>query len=408
MKKMIRNNNYAAVKLSGIPYLLPYGQMTAVHARGMQVNETVLFLWDVLETEHSLEELLECCITHYEIPSGNQDEFRKDISALVNQLLSYGAFIKNRSIDFFPGTPPVSVSAVCKNPSETYENTSVSCSIAGLSMRITGPKESIPEEFRAFAKSAADTSVQKICFLTHSGTPVTNGTLIIHTPELVVKEWEDTFVLWFPLAEHMNEMRISKEGTQVSCYIVPPFTRKCREEIFHALRLSFLYFAAKHNMVALHSASILYQGKAWLFSGRSGMGKSTHTCLWKSLYEVSLLNGDLNLISLSEKDIKIHGIPWCGTSAISNTETHPLGGVILLSRSATDFIEELTPDQKALLLSQRFVSPVWTKEQFLTTLDIAGQIAARIPVCKLHCTKEPSAAVCMKEYIDSLSSEIID
>ena len=35
------------------------------------------------------------------------------------------------------------------------------------------------------------------------------------------------------------------------------------------------------GMFALHSASLLYLEKAWLFSGPSGMGKSTHTALWK-------------------------------------------------------------------------------------------------------------------------------
>ena len=39
----------------------------------------------------------------------------------------------------------------------------------------------------------------------------------------------------------------------------------------------------KFNGMMLHSSAIEYEGKAYLFSGRPGMGKSTHTRLWRQL-----------------------------------------------------------------------------------------------------------------------------
>ena len=47
------------------------------------------------------------------------------------------------------------------------------------------------------------------------------------------------------------------------------------EEIFFAIRTIFLYNASFKGMYAIHSASVLYKDKAWLFSGHSGAGKST-------------------------------------------------------------------------------------------------------------------------------------
>ena len=156
-----------------------------------------------------------------------------------------------------------------------------------------------------------------------------------------------------------------------------------------------------HGMFIIHSASLLYNDKAWLFSGPSGMGKSTHTNLWKNLYQSSLLNGDLNMITLENNVLTVHGIPWCGTSQIHTTKSYPLGGIILLKQDATDFIESLTDAQKQTSVAQRFISPTWTQEMFLKNLNFAEMLCKQVPICRLHCTKNPHAAEVMKSYIDN-------
>ena len=71
-------------------------------------------------------------------------------------------------------------------------------------------------------------------------------------------------------------------------------TEEEQDSLFLAIRPVFLFLAQKKGMFVLHSASLLYLEKAWLFSGPSGMGKSTHTALWKKLFDTPFLNGDLN------------------------------------------------------------------------------------------------------------------
>ena len=40
----------------------------------------------------------------------------------------------------------------------------------------------------------------------------------------------------------------------------------------------------KHGGIYLHSSAIELDGKAYLFSGPSGVGKSTHTRLWREVF----------------------------------------------------------------------------------------------------------------------------
>ena len=175
------------------------------------------------------------------------------------------------------------------------------------------------------------------------------------------------------------------------------------ENLFHAIRLFFLFTAQRNGLFAIHSASVLYQGKAWLFSGHSGMGKSTHTALWHELFDTPYLNGDLNLLGLKEDHIIVYGIPWCGTSGIFTAETYELGGIVLLGRDLqTDYLEELNPSEKVLRVMQRMISPAWTERQLSENLFFAGEIADRVPVLHLLCTKNASAACVMKNAIDQL------
>lgn len=101
--------------------------------------------------------------------------------------------------------------------------------------------------------------------------------------------------------------------------------------------------------------------------------------------------------------IQIRTIPWCGTSGIFTAEAYELGGIVLLGRDLqTDYLEELNPSEKVLRIMQRMISPAWTERQLSENLFFAGEIADRVPVLHLLCTKNASAACVMKNAIDQL------
>lgn len=193
------------------------------------------------------------------------------------------------------------------------------------------------------------------------------------------------------------------DGSYVQFYCTPETSDLARENIFHAVRLFFLFIAQQHGKFAIHSASILYKEKAWLFSGHSGMGKSTHTSMWHEFLQTPYLNGDLNLLGIENDRIMVYGIPWCGTSEIYTTVNYELGGIILLGRDPEkDFLKELTPSERVIRVMQRMISPSWKERCFSRNLDFAGDIAEHVPVLYLLCTKNPSAVYTIQKEIDRL------
>lgn len=377
---MRQNNGFVLKEIDNIPYLLPYGQMLADRKRGIQINDTGVWIWKLLEQEHTLDEVLTLSAEYYEIPSEDLDSFYEDIHCFIKLLLAYGILMEESS-------------------GYQHKNT-MTLSIGGLRILLNGPREAFPTEFYPFAVSSCDRIHQRVTF--HPGFPKIreNGNLLIRNEELVVMEAPAKYILLFPTAKSIVEIHMSMDGSEVQLYCLPPYNEAFHYDVFHALRLTYLYLAQNEGMVALHSASLLYKGKAWLFSGHSGMGKSTHTNLWKKLYDIALINGDLNLLAFEKEQAVVHGIPWCGTSSIFSTETTPLGGIVLLNQAPEDKIEELSADQQQLLVSQRLISPTWTADLFARNMEIVENIVPGILVCKLHCTKEPGAAMIMKEYID--------
>ena len=99
----------------------------------------------------------------------------------------------------------------------------------------------------------------------------------------------------------------------------------------------------------------------------------------------------------------VYGIPWCGTSGIYTIKTYELGGIVLLGRDpARDYLEELSPSDQILRVMQRMISPTWKEGQLTKNLFFAEEIANRVPVLHLFCTKNQSAVKVIREEIDRL------
>lgn len=380
---MKQNPSFLLKELAGVPYLLPYGQMIADHKRGIKLNETGKYLWNLLETPMSMEVLLAKGEEYFEVEPDDITDFEKDVKSFINTLIAHNIILEDSH----------------SHNIQTFDRKTV-C-IAGLYFNLVNFYTAFPKEFEPFTVDEVTNADQTITFYATRPYVLENGKVILRNYELNVMELEDKYIFNLPLAKDLHEIHLSKDGTKVDIYGVPTLSDTFKYDLFHALRLPFLYLAQKRNMVALHSVSVLYENKAWLFSGSSGTGKSTHAALWQQYLEVPTINGDLNLLAYDDGRPVIHGIPWCGTSEIFDTKTYELGGIVLLKQAPSDYIKALTEDEKILLVSQRLISPNWTKTLFETNMAFVEKLVKRILTCRLYCTKEQSAMNVIKKHIDT-------
>lgn len=434
-----RQEGYCLKEIAGVHYLLPYGQKVADQRKGIVLNETGVFLWNELKTSMTDDTLAEKLVQHYLASCEEAKEIRKDVKQFVQELLSLGILQEClRS-----GCAEDADDATCVYPTK---EPFVGClEIAGMRIALYGSRELISSQFDAFLKDCASAQeksksesqtksqnelqtksqikmqikmpVQMQIEILQRTPPFNpNGKTLIRNEELVVCENEQGYIIMFPSMNQIREVHMTRDGRFAQIYVKGVDNEKTKEELFHAIRHFFLFFAQSQGFFAIHSASILYQDQVWLFSGHSGMGKSTHTNLWKEQFGTEIINGDLNLIGwnsgkqdssgqnvnkLGSKGHPIvYGMPWCGTSGIASTKSYPLGGIVLLGRSDNDHFESLKNDQKIVRVMQRMISPVWTEDMLEANLKCAAKLAKEVPIYYLLCTKEPSAAYVMKARID--------
>ncbi len=383
---MKRSEQFMLYEIAGVPYLLPLGQKIADHQRGIQINSTGVYLWSILETELTQQEVIQLCAAHFQASEEELPLLEKDIKQFLHTLKAHGILEETASAPM---------------PCATMQQY---LTIGGLTLTLAGPTEACFPAFDAFRVQAPTTIHQTITVVMHPPRQRQIGEVLLRSEDLIVLDIGERYLLLFPSCGQIYEAQLTKDGSQVTFYCQPPYTEEFREYLFHAIRLPFLYLAQRYGMVVIHSASLLYRDRAWLFAGHSGAGKSTHTKLWQEVLQAPLLNGDLNLLEYKDGRTKVHGLPWCGTSGISTTESHPLGGIVLLKKADHNYVEALSPNQKQLLVAQRFISPAWTAELLQKNLKLTESIVEGILVCRLHCTKNRSVVDTMKQAIDDFLS----
>ena len=114
--------------------------------------------------------------------------------------------------------------------------------------------------------------------------------------------------------------------------------------LYHfALWMGLGLMVAPYGTVAVHSSCIVYRGKAVLFLGESGTGKSTHTQLWQENIDGAyLLNDDSPFLRVEDGKIWAYGSPWSGKTPCYKQERYELAGCIRLSQASCNNIERLS------------------------------------------------------------------
>ena len=383
---MQANHFYLLRSVQGTPYLLPYGEGIARHLHGVQLNHTGVLLWNALCCGADENALLAVLADAYQADKTDYPQLRQDIAAFLSKLKALG---------------------VCTASSQP-KLYSACFSIGGLQIAYDGPKELLFPTLHDFSCSQPP-YFDQIWAVEKSAAPGNdrNGAVILSTPDVGIRRSRDAWILNFSCFTFLQCCRISADCRQAVFYVPETYSSSVlAQELFHAARFAFLLAAQAAGLFALHSASLVYREKAWLFSAPSGVGKSTHVSLWHTQFGTKILNGDLNLLGIKDGRPYVAGIPWCGTSGISATKEYPLGGIVLLKRAAENHVLNLPANKKQLLVTQRLISPAWTAAQFDACLDFTGQLVdLNVPILQLACTKDPQAAQIMKHTIDGILNE---
>ena len=137
----------------------------------------------------------------------------------------------------------------------------------------------------------------------------------------------------------------SEDYTDNVVYIPAAYASKLMEfSLSNAMMLLYTFNTSAHETLMIHASVIAFEGKGYVFLGKSGTGKSTHSRLWLEHIEGTyLLNDDNPVIRVIDGQVNVYGSPWSGKTPCYKNEVMPLGGVIRLSQAPYNKIEKLSP-----------------------------------------------------------------
>ena len=175
--------------------------------------------------------------------------------------------------------------------------------------------------------------------------------------------------------------------------------------LFSAIRDIFFFKVQERGMIAVHSSSIVYRDKAYVFSASSGTGKTTHTNMWIQETDAKILDGDLCVLTREGNDVYAYGLPWAGSSRRFMNKKVKLGGIIFLVRSRKDVVKKPDILNGILMLTARCFTPTFTPEMVSMNTDVSAAIGEVTDMYILECTKKKSAFKAVKAAIDEAFRE---
>ena len=153
------------------------------------------------------------------------------------------------------------------------------------------------------------------------------------------------------------------------------------------------------DILLFHCSALALNGKAVLFTGPSGTGKSTHARLWRREFadRIVTINDDKPLISFQKGEIRVWGTPYGGKDNLQSNTSAPVEAIVVLRQAPENSIRRLNPHEALpLLLNQtyRTAEPV----SALHTLDLVQKLV-QLPVYELRCTISREAVMLCHDTI---------
>ena len=143
----------------------------------------------------------------------------------------------------------------------------------------------------------------------------------------------------------------------------------------------------------IHGSAVALGGSGYLFTAKSGTGKSTHTRLWCQLFgdRAVMVNDDKPFLTIREDGILASGSPWSGKHGLDTNITVPLQGICILERGEKDCIRPLNPEDAMDFLLWQSYCPLDPQKES-RRLALVQSLAQSVPLWQMQCTKEITAA----------------
>lgn len=198
-------------------------------------------------------------------------------------------------------------------------------------------------------------------------------------------------------------LKLSDEFLDAQLKLYPNLTKEEHEYMW--MGEGFCREALFYGGVVLHASCVEKDGTAYLFSAKSGTGKSTHTHLWLSeIPGTRIINDDKPLIILRDGRFYACGTPFSGKTDENVNECVPVRAITFLHRSEENSVKRIKPSAAVPLFIAQTVNPA-SEKYADKMLSNTSDVLMSVPVFSLGCNKNSGTGKFVYEEIERMLND---
>ncbi len=148
-------------------------------------------------------------------------------------------------------------------------------------------------------------------------------------------------------------------------------------------QILLMYALAEVGGACMHATAVDFNGKGYLFPGRSGAGKSTISEIFLSGNH-AVLSDDRMVVRKIGDAFRCFGTPWAGDAGIAENRNLPLHGIFFIFHGNENMIEKITPAEAFEKLMPVTSIPWYDEKVTPDILSFCEDLVMNVPAYDLH------------------------
>lgn len=163
--------------------------------------------------------------------------------------------------------------------------------------------------------------------------------------------------------------------------------------------IAFERLLLQKDAIILHASFIETAYGGILFSGPSGVGKSTQADLWKMYENAELINGDRTILRQKEGAWRGYGSPYAGSSRCFVNKSKEIRCIVILKQAEQCHIRRLSSAMAFMKIYEGIIINTWNEKYMQKAANLIETLVKKVPVYLMECTPDQEAVELLKKRL---------
>jgi hypothetical protein len=164
-------------------------------------------------------------------------------------------------------------------------------------------------------------------------------------------------------------------------------------------QILLMYYLSQREGALIHCAGLEYDGRGYIFPGRSGAGKSTISRILAGRDGFDIISDDRMVVRKFGRTFCAFGTPWPGEAEIAENKKLPLSSIFFISHAKDSRIEKITP-REALERLLPLTSIPWYDADIMTEiLAFCEDLTSHVPAYALSFKPDTEIVDILENFI---------